>query len=53
MQKKSGGFGTYLVKIDVVVKRNNTSELGGPEASNGVSTDGKEYKCHVELKSLS
>lgn len=42
-----------LVEVDVIVKRYNIGQLGRPEPSYGVSADGQEYKCHVELQGLS
>lgn len=41
------------MKIDIVVKRYKVSQFGGPEPSNGVSTDGHENEGHVELQGLS
>lgn len=41
------------MKVDVIIERCNVSQLGGPEPSYGISADGQEYKCHVELQSLS
>lgn len=42
----------YLMEVDVVIKRYNIRKLGRPEPSYGVSTDGQENKCHVELQGL-
>lgn len=36
------GFDVYLVKIDIVVKRDEVSQLGRPEPSDCVSTHGEE-----------
>jgi hypothetical protein len=43
----------YLMEVDVIVKRYNIGQLGRPEPSYGVSANGQEYKCHVELQGLS
>ena len=42
----------YLMKIDIVVKRYEVGQLGGPEPSDCISTHGEENESHVELKGL-
>ena len=44
---------TYLMKVDIVVKRYKVGKLGGSEPSDCVSTHGQENESHVELESLS
>jgi len=41
------------MKVDVIIERGNRRQVGGPEPRDGISADGKEYKCHVELECLS
>ena len=45
--------GAYLMKVDVIIERCNVRQLGGPKPRYGISADGKEYKCHVELECFS
>lgn len=43
---------SYLVKVDVVVKRYKEAQLGGPEPSDGVPANRQEDESHVELEGL-
>ena len=40
---------TYLVSIDVVIKRENGTKKSGPEEGDGVTANRKENQSHVNL----